>query len=249
MPEPALNRAAPRPTLLWSAGLALALLLGAACASEPQRTQFDVTFTANADDPLPGVEVGLDGGRLLGKTGADGTLRVKLAGREGTPVKFRVHCPDGYREPREVPTLTLRRFTGLDPRVSSRGIAVSLECPPTTHLAALVVRTHQSDLPVLVHGREIARTDADGVANALLTMTPNSTFRVVIDTQDAPHLRPESPATTLTLPDDDQIFLVDQQFTVEAPPPPPHPVHHHRVRHRRHKKPQKPGPTGPERLK
>ncbi|HEU5058939.1 MAG TPA: hypothetical protein VFU21_20540 [Kofleriaceae bacterium] len=227
--------------------IALLALAAAACASEPQRTKFSVTFTVNPAEPLAGVTVSLDGGKTLGTTGKDGALRVTLSGREGTTVPFRVRCPDGYRQPASMPILTLRRFKGLDP--AAAGIKVSIECPPAERLAALVVRTGRPDLPVLAQGREVARTDADGVAHALMSMPPNSTFRVVIDTSQAPDLRPQSPPTTLTVADADDIFLIDQQFQQEAPPkaaPPPR----KKVAKKKvvKKKPPVKGPTLPEKL-
>jgi len=226
----------------------IALLALAACASEPQRTKFSVTFTVNPDEPLPGVTVSLDGGKALGNTGKDGALRVTLSGREGTTVPFRVKCPDGYRQPTVMPVLTLRRFKGLDP--AAAGIKVNIECPPAERLAALVLKAGKPDLPVMAQGREVARTDADGVAHAVMSMPPNSTFRVVIDTSQKPALHPQSPATTLTVTDADEIFLIDQQFQEDAPPPKPAPAVKKKqpVKKKVKKKVIEKGPTLPEKL-
>ena len=222
------------------------LAFAAACAAEPQRTKFSVTFTVNPDEPLPGVTVSLDGGKTLGATGKDGALRVTLSGREGTTVPFRVRCPDGYRQPSSMPVLTLRRFKGLDP--AGVGIKVNIQCPPAERLAALVLKAGRPDLPVIAQGREVARTDADGVAHALMSMPPNSTFRVVIDTSEKPALRPQSPATTLTVADADEIFLIDQQFQEEAAPRPAPPVKKKPVKKKVKKKVIEKGPTLPEKL-
>ena len=222
-------------------------LAAAACAAEPQRTKFSVTFTVNPAEPLAGVAVSLDGGKTLGTTGKDGALRVTRRGREGTTVPFRVKCPDGYRQPAAMPILTLRRFKGLDP--AAAGIKVNIECPPAERLAALVLKAGRSDLPVLAQGREVARTDADGVAHALMSMPPNSTFRVVIDTSQQPDLRPQSPATTLTVADADEIFLIDQQFQQESPPKPAPPAKKKVTKKVKKKKPPPvKGPNLPEKL-
>jgi hypothetical protein len=223
-----------------------ALAAAAACAPEPQRTKFSVTFTVNPAEPLAGVSVSLDGGKMLGTTGKDGALRVTLSGREGTTVPFRVRCPDGYRQPASMPILTLRRFKGLDP--AAAGIKVTIECPPAERLAALVVKAGHSGLPVLAQGREVARTDADGVAHALMSMPPNTTFRVVIDTSQKEDLRPQSPATTFTVADADDIFFVDQRFQQEAPPPRPAPPKKKVVKKKVKKKPIVKGPNLPEKL-
>lgn len=226
---------------------ALLLTLAAGCASEPQRTKFSVTFTVNPDEPLPGVTVSLDGGKTLGATGKDGALRVTLSGREGTTVPFRVKCPDGFRQPASMPVLTLRRFKGLDP--AAAGIKVNIECPPAERLAALVLKAGKPDLPVLAQGKEVARTDAQGVAHAVMAMPPNSTFRVVIDTTEKPALRPQSPATTLTVADADEIFLIDQQFQEELPPPKPAPKKKVVKKKVKKKPPPVKGPSLPEKLK
>ncbi len=200
-----------------AARLAIAVGVSAAACRSAPRTEFPVTFTAVADEPLAGVEVRLQSGKPLGTTGADGVLRVVLAAREGTKVPFRVQCPEGYRPPREMPVLTLRQLTGADPRASGPSLDVSIQCPPAERVAALVVRANQPDLPVLAEGREVARTDRDGIAHALVSLPPNSTFRVVIDTSSNARLRPQNPATTLTLPDADEIFTIDQALVEEGP--------------------------------
>ena len=226
----------------------LLLLALAGCESRAPRTGFPVTFRANPDEPLAGVEISLGGGKAIGKTGPDGTLRVALSGREGAPVPIRVRCPAGFRSPREMPALTLRRFTRLDP--AARGIEVSVECLPAERLAAIVVKAGQPNLPILAHGKRVARTDADGIAHALVSMPPNSTFRVVIDTSRDPRLRPQNPATTLTVADADEIFLVNQRFEVEEPPPPPEPPPPRKKKKKKKKKVvvSRPKPSGPEKL-
>ena len=226
-------------------GAAILLALIASCAAEPQRTRFSVTFTVNPEEPLAGVTISLDGGKALGTTGKDGALRVTLSGREGTTVPFRVKCPDGFRAPHTMPVLTLRRFQGLDP--AAAGIKVTIQCPPAERLAAVVLKAGRPDLPVLAQGREVARTDTDGVAHALMSMPPNSTFRVVVDTSAQPALRPQNPATTLTVADADEIFLIDQAFQVDEPPPKPAPKKKVVKKKVKKKVPEK-GPTLPEKL-
>ena len=230
-------------------GLLSAAVAGACASEPPPPTRFPITFRAHAGEPLPGVEISMAGGKTLGVTGPGGDLMVTLAGKEGTTVPFRVVCPDGYRPPREMPALTLRRFTGLDPQAAARGVEVTIECLPAERIAALVLKTGQPDLPVLAQGREVARTDAAGVAHAMVSLPPNSTFRVVLDTSEKPTLRPQHPATTFTLADADDIFLVDQRFEVDEPEPVAKPVKKKkRVRRVKKVKIEK-GPRLPEKLK
>ncbi len=196
--------------------LALLASLLSACEEERPPPTFRVTFTASSDsDPLAGVRVVGDG-RPLGETGADGILRVDLPGREGQAVTVNAQCPEGHRAPAELPLLTLRSFRGLDPAAAERGIEMSIQCPPSERTAAVVVRTgDQGDLPVMMADREVARTDASGVAHFVLRMQPHSTFRLRIDTTGREDLQPQNPGATLTVPDRDDILLVDQPFQVK----------------------------------
>lgn len=198
--------------------IATALALAAVgCGDDAPTLEFPVTFVAQADEPLAGVAISLEGEEPLGTTDADGLLRVTLTGREGTQVPFRVTCPDGFRPPREMPSITLRRFVGLDPLATSRGVEVSIDCAPAERMAAVVVKAGYQGLPVLAQGMEIARTGPGGVAHALIKLPPGSTFRVLIDTSTEPRLRPQSPATTLTIGDADEIFVIDRPLTYAAP--------------------------------
>ncbi|MCS6799503.1 MAG: hypothetical protein NZ898_13435 [Myxococcota bacterium] len=210
----------------------------AACEPPPPPPKHRVSFVARSDaEPLPGVRVSA-WGRPLGQTGRDGVLRVDLEGLDGTSVPVAAECPPGHRTPSRLPPLTLRTFRGLDPRRAERGIEVAIDCPPAERVAAVVVRAAgQSDLPVLLGGREVARTDAGGVAHFSLRMAPHATFRVRLDTSSRPDLAPQNPGATFTVPDADEVFLYDQPFEVRVrrrptrrprrppePPPPPGPT-------------------------
>lgn len=240
--RPGRDRAA-RAALLLAVG---ACSLAACEPTDAPRASFPVTFVARADEPLGGVKIRIDGDRALGETGPDGILRATLSGPEGATVPFQVTCPEGYRPPREMPILALRRFVGLDRASAARGIQVTIQCSPVQRMAALVVRAGEPGLPVLARGREVARTGPDGVAHALLALPPETTFRVVLDTSARPELRPESPATTIALGDADDIFIVDQAFAaprpaVAAAAPPPG----KKVRRRRRRPPADATPTAP----
>jgi hypothetical protein len=119
--------------------------------------------------------------------------------------------------------LTLRRVVSLDPAAARRGLQVSIACPPTHRQGVVVVRAGgnqpQANLPVLIDGREVARTDPSGVAHVALDMQPGTTFQVLLATAAAPMLRPQDPRRSFTFPDSDEIFIFDQAFEVEQPPP------------------------------
>jgi hypothetical protein len=211
----------------WFAVVMLALVGG--CEEERPPPTFRVTFTAHSDgDPLAGVRIVADG-QELGLTGVDGTLGVTLTGREGQQVTVNATCPAGHRPPEQLPLLTLRTFRPATEQAAARGIEMTISCPPAERLAAVVVRAQGGpDLPIVMRGREVARTDEQGVAHLLLKMRPNTTFQLQLDTSEQDKLRPQNPGFTFTLPDTDEIFLVNQRFQEERrrrtrrrPPPPP----------------------------
>jgi hypothetical protein len=200
-----------------------AALIAACSTPAPETSSYVVTFTARADEPLAGVEIGVVGGPSLGTTAADGTLRVDLTGAENTAVPLRVTCPAGYRT-LAAPELILRRFTGLDPAAAERGLEVSIACPPSQRMAALVIKTGRPGLPVIAQGREVARTDARGYAHAVVAVPPETTVQVVLDTRGDPRLQPASPMSIVSIKDADEIVVIDRPFEVPPPPGPPPPT-------------------------
>lgn len=203
--------------------LALAVLaLGSAGCEEaptpPPRHPF--TFTVNADgEPLSGVSITVNDAPV-GATDEEGVLRVDLTGPTGASVRVAAVCPEGHRTP-EAQTYSLRRVQSLDPATAARGIEASFTCPPERRQAVVVVRTHeQAGVPVMLDGREVARTDASGAAHLHVAMAPGTTFLVQLDTRHNERLRPRSPSQSYTLPDRDEVFVLDQRFAEEQPPPP-----------------------------
>ncbi|MEM9190063.1 MAG: hypothetical protein AAGF12_12845 [Myxococcota bacterium] len=217
------------------------LVAGVGCEEEQPPPVYRITFTADADgEPLRGVSI-TAGNRALGETDRDGELKADLPGLEGQAIPITAQCPEGHRTPESLPMLTLRTFRSLDPAANARGIEVNIDCPPSERQAAVVIRAAgQANLPVLLRGRELTRTDENGVAHVLLTLEPNSSFRLELDTTSVPDLQPQSPGASFTLADADQIFLYDQPFQVKQ----------RRRRPRRPRRPRTPapGPRLPMRL-
>jgi hypothetical protein len=192
----------------------------ASCDDEPAAPpRYPFTFLTHADgDGLEGVQVTVNNSPV-GVTNGEGVLRVDLTGPEGAPVRVSAVCPDGHRSIEDAQVHNLRRVQSLDPATAARGIEVTFACPPEHRSAVVVVRTHdQVGLPIMLDGREVARTDGSGAAHLAVVMTPGTAFQVLVDTRHNERLRPRSPTQTFTVPDHDDIFLVDQRFVEEAPP-------------------------------
>jgi hypothetical protein len=194
-----------------------ACTVGAGCRRK-EAAIYPVTFRAFEDGrtPLEGVEL-FANGQTVGTTAGDGVLKVDLTGPEGALVKVTARCPKGYRSPERLPSLTLRKLLSLDQAVASRGIQVSVECRPELRASAVVIRTNnRADVPIIVDGRERARTDTSGAALIVTKQPPGSTFRVKLDTSTLASLKPQSPELTFTVPDSDEVFVFDQDFSEDA---------------------------------
>lgn len=209
-----------QPISLSAFGLVGAFVLFG-CSSGPPPI-FRITFAAtDGDEPLSNVSVSVND-QALGQTDGSGELRIDLSGAEGSAIGIDAACPAGHRTPTIARSITLRHLVGLTPEAAERGIVVNVTCLPNERLFALVVRADgQPNLPVVLRGREVARTDAAGVAHYALRERPSATFTVQLDTSANPDLQPQNPRRTFTVRDQNQYAFFDQRFEVRPPPPPP----------------------------
>jgi len=202
------------------AGVALVAL--AACGSPPPVPVFQVTFTALSDAvPMPGVQITRDG-HPLGVTDANGLLELRLHGQDGTPVNYRVECPQGYRTPPTPPPLVLRQFRSVAVHgqpAAPHGIEITVQCLPMQRYAAVIVRAAGfAGLPVVMSGQPVTLTDSSGVAHFTLPLAPNSSFAVGIDTSSNPAIMPPSPSGSFTIGDADDILVFDPPLHLEVAP-------------------------------
>lgn len=200
--------------------LAFASFVIGSCGEEPAPPpRYPFTFHAHADGQgLEGVQITVNDAPV-GVTNAAGVLHVDLTGPEGAPVRIHAVCPEGHRSVDDAKMQNLRRVNSLDPATAARGIEVTFSCPPEHRNAVVLVRTHdQAGLPIMLDGREVARTDGSGVAHLAVAMLPGTTFQVLLDTRHNERLRPRSPTASYTIPDHDEVFVLDQRFEEEAPP-------------------------------
>ncbi len=225
-------RAPSRSFRSWLAVLALAGGVSA-CEDPAPPPTFPVTFLAESDPgtPLEGVQIRVAGAEPTA-TGADGSVRMELSGTEGTQVPVAATCPEGHRPAEALAPIVLRTTFGVG-GAPAPGLRVSISCPPTTRHGVVVVRAGgagsatRAGLPVIIEGREVARTDASGVAHVSLDMAPGQSFRVLLATATvSPTLRPQNPELTFVFPDADEIFAFDERFDEDVPVrPTPHGPH------------------------
>ncbi len=197
---------------------------------EPKPQPFEVHVRVESD---PGVAVAgaeiSNGTKAVGRTDDAGAAKVFFQGKEGDQVELVVTCPPGYDSPSAPLSVSLRRMGSRAPQFSSR-------CAPTVRTVVVGVRAENGpNLPVLVLGRTVARTDASGAAVFTLHVKPSDQIEVTLSTAEsgAEQLRPQSPTLTLVGRDRDDFIVLDQTFTVQAK----------RVQH--HPRPVGPQPLSP----
>jgi hypothetical protein len=191
-------------------GLATLALSAVACGEQrPEAHTYPVLVRALSDDgdPLADLEIEVSGA-LVGRTGADGSRLLRMAGQEGAQLLFEPRCPAGSHSRGEAPALRLRTLAGGPPP------EVEVVCGRDKRMAALVVNTQGfGNLPVLVHDREVARTDATGTAHVLLEGSPSTPMRVVLDTSSLPRVVPPSPHQDLQIGKRDAIVVFAPELT------------------------------------
>lgn len=196
--------------------LVLGAALLASCERAPEASRaFNVMFAIESDPGLPlgQVRVFVDG-ESVGETDSNGLLRTTVYGRAGEQLRIEHDCPQGHATPSETKLLRLRSFASIN-EPGPRGLEITLRCRPLQRRAAFIVRVKNgAGLPVLLDGKVVARTNASGVAHFSTFGAPGTEYIVELDTQERPRLRPQQPTHLRTLPDADEIFLLDQSFEV-----------------------------------
>jgi hypothetical protein len=187
----------------------------ASTSAGTQRYEVDVRVESDPSKPLAAVGI-LQGAKELGRTSKDGTARVALSGKNGDVVTLQVACPEGFAPVDKPLSVVLRPLVGRSvvPQYRAR-------CEPLMRSLVVAVRAKGGpNLPLTHLGREIARTDAEGAAHALLKVSPAEQVTLVLDTScpGCERLRPKSPELSLLMPPRDQVAVFDQPFTEQAPP-------------------------------
>jgi len=169
---------------------ALAVALAAGCGSQQAPTLFPVTLRVVTDQrPMPGAQIVIRD-RPQGTTDAQGSFRMRMTGTEGGVVEVTVRCPEGFVSPADAVRVPLRSAVSLDRNAHATGIETTIQCPPDQRVAAVIVRTpNRANLPVVYQGREVTRTDLQGVAHMIFKVRPRDVLAFRIDTSSQPQLR------------------------------------------------------------
>jgi len=182
--------------------LAFALIAGCEDPA-PVVSTFPVLVRAASEDGDPLVDVPIvSRSTVIGRTDTAGTLLAQMQGQEGLDVSFAAQCPAGSKPIGTPPSLRLRTLGG------GARPEVEVTCGRDKRTAALLVSAPGfGGLPVLVHDREVGRTDVTGTAHLLLQGDPSTPLRVVLDTHSLPDVVPPSPHRDLQIGSRDDIVV------------------------------------------
>ena len=214
-----------------------ALLVALACASIGCGTPipppgFTVRFRAASDEgvALPGVTVSVRG-RQLGKTNERGELVAKLDGSEGEAVPVGIQCGAEYRSPERALPLKLTSTRRIASGQDVSAIPYEALCIRKQRSVVIIARADKiPGIPITVEGRQVASTDAEGNAHALVLLEASTAvLHVGFETSNRPELLPRSPGRACDVAPGDDIVTLEQKFTVaqksaprRIPSPPKH---------------------------
>ncbi len=201
---------------LLGAATALASLAMSSCApAQPRIHAQDAVIRVESDPgvPIAGATV-VFAGRTLTHTTADGRAQLHMTGKDGDVFHLTVGCPQGFQPAAALEFDILVRRTDEATTIPEFGA----RCVKAMRRAVIAVRASNGpNLPVLHLGREIGRTDPSGATTLALDVKPGADIELVLDTHDFKKLHPQNPVLSFKAKDQDDIFALDQSFTIDKP--------------------------------
>src|ERR1041384_746415 len=100
------------PVPWWARVTPLAYLVAVACNRNPSEPEYGLSIRVDSDPgrPLAGAQVRL-AGHKLGPTEANGVVKGRARGTEGSVLSFQITCPDGFQSPSRPLAVVLRRLS------------------------------------------------------------------------------------------------------------------------------------------
>lgn len=182
----------------------------------PRTFSIEASVQNDNEDPMPNVAITLDG-NIVGRTDADGKFHGTLTETPGTSITLGAIAPDGYRVIRgEEITEDLRTAT-LSGAVSGVPVYLATTIESLKKDYFVWVKTecgdHASECsgwPVLVDGKEVAKTNSLGYANFSFTREPYTDIEVMIQTPGA--FLPKNPTYAVSLDASATVYRLGQEF-------------------------------------
>jgi hypothetical protein len=210
--------------IAWAARLTLSLTVSA-CSNidvaieQPKEEPFLVQVDVVSDPgrAVPGALI-MNGKEIVSRTDDAGAASVRVNGKEGDRIDVTIKCPADYESPNKPLSIPLRRLAS-----GSRVPHFEVRCAPSVRTFVVGVRAANGPgLPVMVLGREVARTDASGAALFVVVAKPSDQVDVMLNTTGDPAaelLEPRSPVLTFMAKDSDDFVVLDQKFAARKPTP------------------------------
>lgn len=190
-------------SLLIALGLTFGVL---ACTRQAPIKTYDLAVRVESDagQPLAGAKL-LHLGQAIGTTGEDGRVIIRVSGNEGERLELEIACPEGFKSPEAPTTVMLRRGAERPEYFAS--------CPPLSRKLVVAARLeHGAGLPIRYLGREVARADTSGIAHLVIDAESDKTIELMVDTSEAPWLRPKSPVARFRMANRDDLVVLEQAF-------------------------------------
>jgi hypothetical protein len=224
----------------------------AACDA-PLPVEHDATLVFRARGPdgtsVEGVAV-TAGGRPLGTTGPDGTLRATVRGRRGARFALSATCVVPLVAVGTLPPFILQDAIGLGG--TREPFAVDISCQRRDREVAMLIRAVADvrgrdrsrplgGVPILLRDQVVGHTDADGLAHVTVVAALGSRVDLTLATSRAAlgEVEPVDPTIALVVEPESSLAVVDQRFVIEpararrarrarraSPPPSPAPQPH-----------------------
>ncbi len=192
--------------------LTLAVLVS--CHEDQTQDQlYEVSFQARDDrgQALAGLAIDV-GETALGETDASGLLRVQVSAHFGDRYVLKAPCPQGYVADEAPKEVLFKATTDLRGQEHS-SIDLRIVCARDKRVAALLVHAGgYQGMPVLIDGVLSGTTGAQGFAHLRLDREPGTQFEVTLDSSSQPALMPANPTQTMTIGEQDGLFVFDPQF-------------------------------------
>ncbi len=193
--------------------MSLVALASVGCAKrEPTIGEYPLRLAVTnvPGEPLPGVTARV-GAVVLGKTDEQGTVAIKLRGRDGQRLNVHLDCPPNHTPPKRPLEVALFHYA------SDATPEIKAVCEQERVAEAVVVRTLGArNVPLYARGERLGTTDAQGIAHVLVHGAPGENVDLSFDTSELPELRPASPSVRILLGNHDDVLLAEQRFETRA---------------------------------
>lgn len=189
-----------------------------ACTPAPRPAPQPVALrvSTNRGAPVAGAEI-LAGDTVVGRSDAQGAVKVDIGGREGDSFELEVRCPPPLRSPEAKIVIRKLTIAGGDPEHA-------VKCEETRRTLVVVVRAENGpNLPILHLGKEIGRTDRSGAAHIKLETDIHDRVELTLSTagEELAHVHPQNPVAAFEPGDTDDVREFAVTFTKDAKRKPP----------------------------